>query len=59
MSPRVRPAFAGRTLKPRGLLVENPATPVSPERRADQEHANMKPDDGGGERPRDGKEKRK
>lgn len=55
------PAFKGRELKPRGLLVENLENPVSPERRADQEHANMKPNEGGGggkERGKGGGEKR-
>jgi hypothetical protein len=53
------PAFAGRELNPRGLLVENLENPVSPERRADREHAEMKPDDGGGAKERGKKGERK
>jgi hypothetical protein len=39
-------AFKGRDLAPKYALVENLKNPVSPERRADHEHADAKPDDG-------------
>jgi hypothetical protein len=51
-------AFAGRKLTASGPLVENLENPVSPERRADHEHADMKPDEGGGkERGKKGERK--
>ncbi|VGO23401.1 aryl-sulfate sulfotransferase [Pontiella sulfatireligans] len=46
-------AFKGRNLKPKYALVEPLPNPVSPEVRADHEHADKKPDDnkrGGGKR---------
>jgi len=39
------PAFKDRDLTPKYSLVENLENPVSPERRADHEHADKKPDD--------------
>ena len=40
-------AFKGRDLTPKYALVENLKNPVSPERRADHEHADLKPNEGG------------
>ncbi|VGO15228.1 hypothetical protein PDESU_03810 [Pontiella desulfatans] len=50
--PANHPAFKGRNMKPNYTLVENLENPVSPERRADREHADMKPGEGkrGGDR---------
>ncbi len=40
------PAFKGRDMTPKYSLVENLENPVSPERRADHEHADTRPNDG-------------
>jgi hypothetical protein len=52
------PAFKGRDMAPKYALVENLEHPVSPEVRADHEHADVRPDDnkkrGGGKSGRKG-----
>jgi len=56
------PAFKGKDLTPKGLLVENPTAPKSPTLRAMQAYAGKKPDSGrqrGGDRQRPPQDQRR